>query len=42
MFCRKGSPSLLLSMVQDLLSSDPMDFSLPEKAWGRGKTDKNW
>jgi hypothetical protein len=42
MFCRKGTPSLLLSMVQDVLISDPMDFSLPEKAWGRGKTDKNW
>jgi len=42
MFCRKGTQDLLLSMVQDLLISDPMDFSLPEKAWERGKTDKNW
>ena len=40
MFCRKGTPSLLLSMVQDVLISDPMDFSLPEKAWER-KTNKN-
>jgi hypothetical protein len=42
MFFRTGTPNLLLSMVQDLLNSAPMDFSLPEKAWGRGKTDKNW
>jgi hypothetical protein len=42
MFGRKGTPSLLLSMVQELLISDPRDFSLPEKAWERGKTDKNW
>jgi hypothetical protein len=42
MFFRTGTPSRLLSIVQDLLISDPMDFSLPEKAWGRGKTDKNW
>jgi len=39
MFCRKGTQGLLLSMVQDVLISDPMDFSLPEKARGRRKTN---
>jgi hypothetical protein len=42
MFCRKGTQGLLLSMVQDLLISDTMDFSFSEKAWERGKTYKNW
>jgi hypothetical protein len=42
MFCRKGTQGLLLIMVQELLISDTMDFSLPEKAWERGKTYKNW
>jgi len=41
MFFRTGTASLLLSMVQDVLISDPMDFSLPEKAWERRKTNKN-
>jgi hypothetical protein len=41
MFCRKGTQGLLLSMVQDLLISDQMDFSLPEKAGERGKINKN-